>query len=149
MLDFADFALQEQLEDNLTLYDRMSDISDTTTINQILFSGFLIFSSQTSKVKATPVAILDFVIRSFWASLGAFSRKMCDFFDHQFSREMLKALPLSQVPFSAWHRMKCTIISAKTSIYPHDGVNPDIEGLDAMKTVWKNKATSLPRKQPT
>ena len=65
LLDFADFALQEQLEDNLTLYDRMSDISDTTTINQILFSGFLIFSSQTSKVKATPVAILDFVIRSF------------------------------------------------------------------------------------
>ena len=48
-----------------TLYDRMSDISDTTTINQILLSGFLIFSSQTSKVKTTPVAILDFVIRSF------------------------------------------------------------------------------------
>ena len=32
---------------------------------------------------------------------------------------------------------------------PDDGVNSDIEGLDAMKIVWKKKATSLPRKQPT
>ena len=47
---------------NLTLFDRMADISAMTTINQILLSGFLIFSSQASKVKTTPVAILYFVI---------------------------------------------------------------------------------------
>ena len=46
----------------LTLHGPMSDISDRTTINQILLSGFLIFSSQASKVKTTPVAILYFVI---------------------------------------------------------------------------------------
>ena len=46
----------------LTLHDPMSDISDRTTINQILVSGFLIFSAQASKVKTTPVAILYFVI---------------------------------------------------------------------------------------
>ena len=40
----------------------MSHISDRTTINQILLSGGLIFSSQASKVKTTPVAILYFVI---------------------------------------------------------------------------------------
>ena len=52
---------QKQTPAELTLCDRMADISAMKTINQILLSGFSNRSSQTSHAKAISVAILDFI----------------------------------------------------------------------------------------
>ena len=62
VFSFISFHFFHGSEFLLTLYDQMTEISAMTTINQILLSGFLIFSSQASKVKTTPIAILYFVI---------------------------------------------------------------------------------------